>query len=703
MKYGKEFQQILEDSSFPPEWKSSAIEYRRLKKIIKDVVNELTAMGLSQEVLHKLLVTEVEEQASQSRVAKLTQGEVRASEYEGDGGNSTTTRNGTASSRSRHQPQSEVLSLVLDVDQNVGLAPESSAQAQQRSFRFTLPSEESQTNNSRANPNGATVRPLSVAELIAARTSGCEGPSGEIPQTFRGAEEGLEKVAVISKAVADHFGAVKAEYVLAGDANHPVPQLRLHIPPSLDLNTHLSGSSLRSASTEKSETEEEDEDSSKVEQLKRLSDTTPRPFNSFQSPVLPSSPTLNRMRQAKSPIWAISSGADPHDGMQDFSLGDAVVNDEPLLLQSDSLQALVFDHEPSVQEASPSSLTSTPQREVVIPLSSDLAFFSLLTTALTSLSAFHSEQQEAFRASVESLCSTISHSISPQSSIEILPTPFRPMSGGTIGTLADTHTTPSKTSKKDLYAWREIFTLWIEAEIFESSAERDRGERTVEQAEARLKRFADEVIKRGLGDRRTMKGKRVREAWEEFLRLNVLLLDLKRFQLANINAARKILKKHDKRTALTASSGFPNLVRSSLSNQVDKDGNVSTWTSYNTSLPHILLASLTTTLLPILPSLDDYACLICTSIAFKPIRLNCGHLFCVRCLVKMQKAGTAECPLCRSKVVLLANRSSLDLAVMKFMKEWFPREVKVKQKENELEAAKEQALETGMDTRCRIM
>jgi hypothetical protein len=58
-----------------------------------------------------------------------------------------------------------------------------------------------------------------------------------------------------------------------------------------------------------------------------------------------------------------------------------------------------------------------------------------------------------------------------------------------------------------------------------------------------------------------------------------------------------------------------------------------------------------------LPSLDDYACLICTSIAFKPIRLACGHLFCVRCLVKMQRAGKAECPLCRSKVVLLADKS----------------------------------------------
>jgi hypothetical protein len=31
MKFGKEFQQILEDPSLPAEWKSSAIEYGRVR------------------------------------------------------------------------------------------------------------------------------------------------------------------------------------------------------------------------------------------------------------------------------------------------------------------------------------------------------------------------------------------------------------------------------------------------------------------------------------------------------------------------------------------------------------------------------------------------------------------------------------------------------------------------------------------------
>jgi len=67
---------------------------------------------------------------------------------------------------------------------------------------------------------------------------------------------------------------------------------------------------------------------------------------------------------------------------------------------------------------------------------------------------------------------------------------------------------------------------------------------------------------------------------------------------AGAQADPRILKKHDKRTALTASAGFPDFVRSTLSAHVDKDGNISTWTFYNTSLPHVLLASLTDTLLP---------------------------------------------------------------------------------------------------------
>lgn len=44
----------------------------------------------------------------------------------------------------------------------------------------------------------------------------------------------------------------------------------------------------------------------------------------------------------------------------------------------------------------------------------------------------------------------------------------------------------------------------------------------------------------------------------------------------------------------------------------------------------MLVQAVGETILPIVPHIDDYECVICTSIAFKPIRLQCGHLFCVR-------------------------------------------------------------------------
>lgn len=230
--------------------------------------------------------------------------------------------------------------------------------------------------------------------------------------------------------------------------------------------------------------------------------------------------------------------------MRDLSLGDSAIEDDEDEAPEPTLGPDQHDKVVDGPNIVDEPAASDRDRDIVIPLASDQAFFNLLTTALTSLSAFHSAQQEQFRESVSHLCGMISSSIQPptgKGSYTVLPTPLT--STGTLPSSAPSSSLVShphgKPSKKDLYAWREIFTLWIEAEIFESSAERTRGERTVEQAETRLQGFANEVIKRGLGDRRTLRGKKSRGAWEEFLRLNVLLLDLKRFQMANINAARK--------------------------------------------------------------------------------------------------------------------------------------------------------------------
>lgn len=81
--------------------------------------------------------------------------------------------------------------------------------------------------------------------------------------------------------------------------------------------------------------------------------------------------------------------------------------------------------------------------------------------------------------------------------------------------------------------------MWVEAAIFESDRERDRGERSVEEVEKKLDWFVEQVAKRKLAKR--MRNKESRVALEKFVALNVELLDLKKFQVANEEAARKIV------------------------------------------------------------------------------------------------------------------------------------------------------------------
>jgi len=72
-------------------------------------------------------------------------------------------------------------------------------------------------------------------------------------------------------------------------------------------------------------------------------------------------------------------------------------------------------------------------------------------------------------------------------------------------------------------------------------------------------------------------------------------------------------------------------------------------------------------LLSIIPDIDDYTCPVCASLTFKPgklpilyhscriVRLACSHVFCIRCLVMLQRQRKAKCPICRAEVVLQAD------------------------------------------------
>ncbi|KAJ7080454.1 SPX domain-containing protein [Mycena epipterygia] len=324
--------------------------------------------------------------------------------------------------------------------------------------------------------------------------------------------------------------------------------------------------------------------------------------------------------------------------------------------------------------------------EMVIPLVSDSAFFRFLETALQVVADHLTTVHDQFVATLTELTRVVSDSARPVSSTSLA---FKVHS--VLKADAGRVRVGASSSKSDLYCWREIFQLYAEAEIFESVNERNPGERTIEECEIRLRQFAERLAARGF-DASKLKLPKSRKALTSFLELNLFILNVKKFLIANAEATRKILKKHTKRTALPAIDAH------------STDPLALLRPANNISLPRILVQELGTTLLPIVPSLE-YSCLICTGIAFKPIRLSCGHLFCIRCLVKMQKRGNASCPLCRAPCVLEANRSNVDWALLNFMRDWFPEEASLKLQQNQREAVQEELQEMGLDPndRCVVM
>lgn len=136
------------------------------------------------------------------------------------------------------------------------------------------------------------------------------------------------------------------------------------------------------------------------------------------------------------------------------------------------------------------------RREIVINLEYDSEFFALLNQALSALTELMTAEKTAFMASVKDLAAIVTQTSSPSK------------------------------NKSDMYAWREVFSLWVEAEIFEGEGERDRGERAIQEIERRLKWFVDQVGRRKLAKK--MKSKDSRKALERFVSLNQELLQLKR-------------------------------------------------------------------------------------------------------------------------------------------------------------------------------
>lgn len=306
-------------------------------------------------------------------------------------------------------------------------------------------------------------------------------------------------------------------------------------------------------------------------------------------------------------------------------------------IDSDSL-----DSGKSTDESDPEFKKSRELETVEIPLTSDSEFFQILKRELTSLDALQQREQKRLTEDVVRL-------------------------GQEIERLSSKTTLSKDKSRSDMYVWREIFRLYIESQVFFSTNERSSGSRSAISAQKHLQTFTDTLAKEKMV--RNLK-KPGREALEDFLSINISLLQNLKFQDINRTALSKIMKKFDKRTALRAQATVTPTI---LANEP----------FMATSVAKAVCFEISESLLNTIPQLSDYLCPICLTISFKPIRLRCNHVFCIRCLVVMQRARQDKCPMCRGGVVMEASSVELDEKLMVFLREKFPAEAKAKQKENE--------------------
>ncbi|TVY80858.1 putative RING finger protein [Lachnellula suecica] len=234
-----------------------------------------------------------------------------------------------------------------------------------------------------------------------------------------------------------------------------------------------------------------------------------------------------------------------------------------------------------------------------------------------------------------------------------------------IGTLSEEVTIlakPSKYRKTDMNRWRELFAIYIEANIFFSTNELDHGARNSATAAKQLDWFRSEVIKRNIPG--SFKLPSSHKALAEFVKINrQLLLNIK-FQEINHTAVYKIVKKFDKKTQLGAKRVMPiEMQPGSLMPE---------------NIAKAACAQLTQDLISKIPQAVDYSCPICSNIIWRPVRLSCGHQLCITCACELQHRRSRGCPWCRKLVVLEADSSYINEVLEKFLELHFPKEVAIK-------------------------
>ena len=301
-----------------------------------------------------------------------------------------------------------------------------------------------------------------------------------------------------------------------------------------------------------------------------------------------------------------------------------------------------------VTVSSPTQAAAGGTRAMKVTLRTDVDFFTMIISAITRLGEFQTAIKERYEQRIRNIADLVATAANPQ---------HLHTSAFGFGR------TPS-----DMYTWREIMATFVAEEIWfdESMAVMRCDTAKLEKCQSRLGKWERLASERCFPKLKLQKS---RVAFAEFLGLNRDLLAMKQFRELNKMAIGKILKKHDKRTLLTCRAGY--------------EGLLGQYSFIHDSLTQALCYAVATHLLTIVPQPQDYNCPVCMSISWKPIRLKCGHVFCVRCLIKAQRCNMTNCPLCRrSGSVAQATADNLDVPLMNLLRLYFPKEIKEKRKEN---------------------
>ena len=249
-------------------------------------------------------------------------------------------------------------------------------------------------------------------------------------------------------------------------------------------------------------------------------------------------------------------------------------------------------------------------RTVEVPLTSDTEFFTRLTSEVAGLEKLQEREEKRMHTQIEDL-------------------------GKQIAKLTDVN---KRSNKKTITAWRQVFQMYIEEGIFFGTTEMDHKSHDADKATQRLAEFSNKIARAGLVEK--FKKKENMQALNMFMHINREILQGLRFGEINHNAMIKILKKFDKRTALGVKRTFPRQVE---------------YPEFSEHLAKAVCAEVNTQILSHVPQIDDYSCPMCCEIEWRPVKLSCGHVFCIRCLIVMQNNKQHSCPFCRAKTVFDAN------------------------------------------------